>query len=505
VALAGSRSPWLVAAELLDPQPDIYAADPVGYTRDVLGFEPWSKQRELLEALRDHDRVAVRACHGVGKTAAAARAALWFLAAHRNSRVITTAPTWAQVEQLLWREVRRAVAGANGGHHVAFPTPSATKLELGDQWFAIGLSTNEPERFQGHHADHLLLVVDEASGVDERIFEAAEGFLTAAGAKVLLIGNPTQLGGQFHRAFTTERRRWHGIRISVFDSPNYTGEPVSPQVARALPHADWAGAVEEAWGRDSPMFQVRALGEFPTSAADTVIALHLVETAQERSLDVSFPAALEDVVVACDVARFGSDETVIGTRHGPRIRVRRSYNGKATTETVGWIIDAWRELRDESGAEARIVVDDDGVGGGVTDQLREKGYEVVAFNGGARALEPTRYPNARSESWFRMARRLPELDLDEDDQLAADLTAPKYRLDSDGRRVVERKDETKKRLGRSPDRGDMALLTLVPTLAVTLPDDEDRRPVSSPVEHGDFEATAPSGSSLTGDLLDDPM
>jgi hypothetical protein len=151
------------------------------------------------------------------------------------------------------------------------------------------------------------------------------------------------------------------------------------------------------------------------------------------------------------------------------------------------------------------VVDDDGVGGGVTDQLREKGYEVVAFNGGARALEPTRYPNARSESWFRMARRLPDLDLDEDDQLAADLTAPKYRLDSDGRRVVERKDETKKRLGRSPGPRRHGAPHARPDARRHAARRGRPAPAASPVEHGDFEATAPSGSSLTGDLLDDPM
>lgn len=457
-----TASPWLVAADLLDPRPDPYATDPVGFTRDVLGFEPWSKQRELLEALRDHDRVAVRACHGVGKTAAAARAALWFLATHRDSRVITTAPTWAQVEQLLWREVRRAIAGARGGHHVVFPTPSATKLELGDQWFAIGLSTNEPERFQGHHADHLLLVVDEASGVDERTFEAAEGFLTAAGAKVLLIGNPTQLGGQFHRAFTTERRRWHGIRISVFDSPNYTDEPVTADVARALPHAGWAAEAEQAWGRDSPMFQVRALGEFPTAASNSVIPLHLVEQAQQR--DLPGDVTQDRVVIACDVARFGDDETVLATRVGPRIRLTRdeagvleAYVGKSTTETVGRII---REARRYPQHIVTIVVDDVGVGGGVTDQLREQGWNVVAFNSGHRAHRSGDYPNRRSELWFAMVDALGDLDLDPDEQLLADLTAPVYGIDGQGRRVVEPKAHTKKRLGRSPDRGDAVLMTL---------------------------------------------
>jgi hypothetical protein len=505
-------SPWLVAADLLDPQTDPYASDPVGWARDILGVHLWSRQQQIVESVRDHPRTAVRSGHGIGKTMDAAVACLWFLDVFPASRVITTATKWSQVEHLLWHEInqlhsRAHVAGRLDTRAIGRADPLKTKLELPDGRYALGLSSKpeNSESFAGHHAPHILVVYDEASGIHPSIFEVGEGYMTTDGARALLIGNPTRTAGEFYDAFHSKRADYNCLHVSALESPAITGEQVPESLRAALTGREWVESRRRAWGEDSPLFQVRVLGNFPRRATDTVVDLGNVEDAQARELDIPVPAQLEDVVVACDVARFGSDETVIGTRHGPRVRVRRTYVGKATTETVGWIIDAWRELRDQSGAEARIVVDDDGVGGGVTDQLREKGYEVVAFNGGARALEPTRYPNARSESWFRMARRLPDLDLDEDDQLAADLTAPKYRLDSDGRRVVERKDETKKRLGRSPDRGDMALLTLVPTLAVTLPDEDDRRPAASPVEHGDFEATAPSGSSLTGDLLDDPM
>lgn len=438
-------------AELRERREKSYTSDPVGFVRDVLGFEPWSKQRDMLESVRDHPRTTVRSCHGIGKTACAARVVLWFLATHRNSRVITTAPTWAQVEQLLWREIRAAVGKAHGsGRGEMFKPANTTKLELGDQWFAIGLSTNEPERFQGHHADHLLLVVDEASGVDEHIFQAAEGFLTAEDAKVLLIGNPTRVGGQFHRSFTTERARWHQIQISVFDSPNYTEEQVPVEVARSMPRAEWATEVREAWGEESPMYQVRALGEFPDTGEDTVISLSLVEKAQIRELE-----PVGQVVIGCDVARFGDDETVIAARVGNAVRIVEHYNGKPTTHTAGRVAFWAAEHPD-----ARIVVDDSGVGGGVTDQLRGMGLDVEAFNGGEKARRHERFPNRRSESWFEAAAQLEDIDLDQDEQLAADLTSPRYSYDLKLRQVVEKKEETKKRLGRSPDRADAVLLTL---------------------------------------------
>jgi len=425
----------------------LYADDPVAFCRDVLKFEPWSKQREILESVRDHPRTTVRSSHGVGKTAIAARIVLWFLKAHKDSRVITTAPTWLQVEQLLWREIRSAVMGTDK----VFPTPTVAKLEMGAQWFAVGISTNEPDRFQGHHSNHLLLVVDEASGVDERIFQAAEGFLTAEGAKVLLIGNPTHPGGQFHRSFTTERARWHQIHISVNDSPNYTKETVSEAVARAMPRRAWDDEVKQAWGAESPMYQVRALGNFPDTGEDTVVSLSAVEKAQQRTLEPE-----GEVTIGCDVARFGDDETVIVRRVGQVVRIVEAFNGKPTTHTAARVA-FWATQQVD---KATIVVDDSGVGGGVTDQLRARGLGVIAFNGGKAAHRPLRFPNRRSEQWFEAGAQMEDLDLDPDEQLAADLTSPRYSYDLKLRQVVEKKEETKKRLGRSPDRADAVMLTL---------------------------------------------
>lgn len=473
-------NPFLLAADLFDPPPDPYLADPVGFAHDVLGFTAWSKQREILESVRDHQRTTVRACHGPGKTATGAQAVLWFLATHRDSRVITTAPTWAQIEGLLWREIRAAVARAHSaGRGDMFPPPNVTKLELGDEWFAIGLSTNQPERFQGHHADHLLLVVDEASGVDEAIFEAAEGFMTAEGAKSLLLGNPTQLGGQFHRSFTTEAKRWNMIHISVYDTPNFTGEKVPAEVARSLPTKAWLDDLIETYGKTSQFFQVRALGEFSTTSEETVIPLGVVIDAQACSLPAD--SMYDEVAIGCDVARFGSDETVIAERVGQRIRILEHYVGKPTTHTAARV-QHWAQQHPRP--HVRIAVDDTGVGGGVTDQLRGAGWDVVAFNAGDKAFNPLKYRNRRSELWFALADQLPGLDLDSDQQLLADLTAPKYGYDDGMRRVVERKAETKKRLGRSPDRADAVMLTLVP----------------GPLDRGSPAVRVPS---ITSDLLND--
>lgn len=430
--------------------------DPVAFCRKVLRFDPWSKQCEILESVRDHDRTAVRSAHGVGKTAIAARAGLWFLAAHPHSRVVTTAPTWSQVKQLLWREV--AVAHARADDFLD-GVLTDTRLELGPDWFAIGLSTDQPERFAGHHAENLLLVVDEASGVSEDIYEAAEGFLTTEGAKILLIGNPTSSSGTFHNAFHRDRAEWHTIAISAYDAPAFTGEKVSDTASRRLTQRAYAEKAKKRWGEESPLYQVRVLGEFPTSADNTVAALSAIEGAQRRTLEPGSP-----VVVSCDPARFGSDETVIAVRRGPRVRIARTITRKDLMTTAGEILRIAR-AENHAGHEAPvIVVDDIGIGGGLVDRLREVGeFTVRAFNGSASPRSATEYPNARSQAWFDVAEQLDALDLDEDEQLAADLVAPTYKIDSQGRRVVEPKSETKKRLGRSPDRADAVLMAFAQT------------------------------------------
>lgn len=440
----------------LFPEPSPYSDDPVGFCRDVLRFEPWSKQRELLESVRDNRRTAVRSCHGVGKTAGAAAAVLWFHDTFEDSRVISTAPTFKPgVRDLLWREVRALHARAGGRVRSRL---FDTRLERGDKWFAEGYSTDVAERFSGHHAEHLLLVVDEASGVSDAIFEAAEGFLTSENARVLLIGNPTQLAGQFHRAFHSERQIWSTVHISAFDAPCYTGEPVSDAARRGLVTETWVEDKRVKWGEGSPAWDVRVLGDFPSTSDDTVCSLAAVEAAQARSLK----AGQDPVVLGCDVARFGSDETVIAARQGGRVRIVKTYVGRDTMQTVGEVLAAARRLAEDAAIPPmfmRIVIDDDGVGGGVTDRLRELDeFPVVKFNAAALPFTSD-YPNRRSELWFAFAEALPDVDLDGDDQLAGDLTAPRYSLDSRGRRVVEAKADTKKRLGRSPDRADAVLLT----------------------------------------------
>jgi len=451
---------------------------PVWWIENILGAIPWSKQREILNSVRDNPRTAVRSCHGIGKSFTAGQVILWFLYNFPNAIVLSTAPTWRQVEKLVWKEVRASYKRAKvplGGHIL----PKSPEIQLiQDEWYAIGLSTNDPDRFQGFHEEYILVVADEAAGVPEDIFEAIEGVLTSEHARQLLLGNPTSLSGTFYNAFRGPG--WYTISISAFDSPNFTAFGITEKdiendtweskITGPLPNPKlitpaWVADKYIRWGPESPAYQARVKGQFPTEADDTLIPLSWIEAAMAREV----PDGMVPREIGVDVARFGSDKTVLATRHGLKILPLKSFAKLGTTETTGHAIVEFREQQ-----ASAIKVDDIGVGGGVTDPLQEQGYPAYGINTSMRASDPEKFFNLRSELWWLMRELLnPDprinpypISLPDDDELLADLCGVKYKITSKGQIRVEAKDEMKKRIGRSPDRADAVILAFAPVTAV---------------------------------------
>ena len=454
--------------------------DPAWWCENVLRVKPWSKQVEIMQSVRDNPRTAVRSCHGIGKSFTAGQIILWFLNAFAPSIVLSTAPTWRQVEKLVWKEVRASYARAtaiDGGLGGAL-LPASPELHIvRDQWYAAGLSTNDPNKFQGYHEEHILVIVDEAAGVPEDIFEAIEGVLTSEHSRLLLLGNPTSIGGTFHKAF--RGAGYHTIHIGAFDSPNFTAFGITPEdfpgnsweekITGRLPNPklitpEWAYDKFLKWGPDSPAYQARVLGNFPEAGDDTLIPLAWVEAAQARWLDVE-PG--EPIEIGCDVARYGSDETVIAIRRGGRVEPLLVYAQKDTMETAGLVKAAHAET-----SATAIKVDEIGIGAGVVDRLKELKCPATGVNVASAPVEPERFMNLRAELWWNLRERLdpnPRVNpnpiaLPPDDQLLADLTNVKYKIDSRGRIQLESKEEIKKRLGRSPDRGDAVVLAYAPSV-----------------------------------------
>lgn len=156
-----------------------------------------------------------------------------------------------------------------------------------------------------------------------------------------------------------------------------------------------------------------------------------------------------------DVARFGDDRTQLYLRHGLKIIGHKTLTKLRTYEVADHAV----ALANDKGEEkTRYRVDDTGVGGGVTDELHKQEKNVVPINNGSAAKNPNKYPNAISEMWFEFAEMIDQVELPYDPELLRELCSREYKFDKQGRRVVESKDDFKKRYGRSPDKADSLLL-----------------------------------------------
>src|SRR5690242_4601257 len=188
--------------------------DPAAFMRVWLGADLWDKQIAIAESVRDHRRTAVKSCHGSGKSFLAARIVVWFLHAFPSSVVLTTAPTQNQVRNILWRNVNAAY---DNKRQPLLGRCLQTEIDIAPDWYALGFKSEDTaaDRFQGFHAENALVVIDEAAGVDDRVYEALDAVMTSEAARQLLIGNPTNPRGEFYDAFHSKRHMYNTITIKA--------------------------------------------------------------------------------------------------------------------------------------------------------------------------------------------------------------------------------------------------------------------------------------------------
>jgi hypothetical protein len=444
------------------PAPDPHVNDPVGWIHDKLRAETWSGQRRIAEAVVEHRHVAVPSAHGIGKDWTAAALAAWWVATRPDPFVMTTAPTAAQLGGILWREVARLhrrgeLAGTvtAGG---AVPTWRIGGELVG--WGRKPADLSDPDEaasaFSGIHARSVLVILDEASGIPDWLVVAAMTLLTSAQSRLLAIGNPLDPSSRFAR-LCAPGSGFHVEQFSVFDTPAFTGEKVSPDLLAVLPSTTWVDERRADWGEGSPAWIARVEGRFPPASRDTLIAPHLIADAQARDLsDDRYPC------LGVDVARSGADHTVVAASWpSGRLRIVHDEQGADTMQTAGMVKRLIGEYDVVNLGEVVATVDVVGIGAGVFDRLREQSANAIAFSAGSRADDPTRFANKRAEAFWRLRDALEAgtADLDpHDDQLAAQLGALKWKVDSKGRVLIESKDEMRARGLPSPDRADAAAM-----------------------------------------------
>jgi len=428
-----------------------YERHPDLFVEDLLGVTPQDWQREVMSAVaKGQRRCSIRSGHGVGKSSCASWLMIWFLLTRYPVKVVVTAPTASQLFDALFAECKRWIK--------ELPTPIKSLLEMKSDRIELGSSPTEafisartsrsesPESLAGVHADHVLLVVDEASGVPESVFEAAYGSMSGKDATTILLGNPTRSSGYFYETHTRLRDSWWTKQVSCLDSPL-----VSP---------DFIAEMELKYGAQSNAMKVRVYGEFPTAEDDTLISLHAVEQASKRKVEQ--PEGTP-VVWGLDVARYGDDASVLCIRQGRHLMELHSWKKLSLMELAGRVLDL---LHSSDEPPEEILVDSIGLGAGVLDRLRELDISARGVNVSESPAMADRYANLRAELWDLTKQWFTEeVQIPNDDSLIADLTAPRYSFNSSGKMIVESKAETKKRLGRSTDFADSLVLTFASTAA----------------------------------------
>jgi hypothetical protein len=451
-------------------KPSPYLTDPAGWVRDRTHEFMWSKQIETFNALRDHRRVAVKAGHGVGKSWLGGRALAWWIDAHPtgDARGVTTAPSDHQVKGILWRELRTAhkLAGLAGRINLD------AHWNIEDQEVAIGRKPADHQtdtRFQGIHERYLLAILDEAGGIPLDLWTAVDTLLTNDDSRLLALGNPDNPSTNFRTICAgapedgssgMSDQGWWVITISVFDSPNFTGEPCPPEVLEKIVGPVWVAERRATWGEESPLWTSKVLGRFPTDATDGVVPYSWVTACRSSAL----PEISEPRELGFDPARDGEDRAACWLRIGSKA-VR--YWSWAYTPDPLQLANLVLPIIQDHDVQA-VKIDADGLGwgmSGILDQWHLDGKHnatAIPVFGSKAADDEVHFMNKRAEMWWaaRERSRLERWDLAElGDDDVAELCAPRYHTNNPRARIqIEKKAELKQRLGRSPDSADALIL-----------------------------------------------
>lgn len=467
--------------------------DPAWFFKMAYNMELDIWQREMFEALADPIRhyyglptirnhpseynggkpltkFTVRAMHGPGKTFGAAAALVWF---HTAFKALSpaTAPTIKQLKTRLWPRIRTVKAMADPFWGSMYEIQSTSVIWNKDpNWQVIAETGATPENLQGYHDEFMLIVCDEASGIDEEMFPVIEGAMsTGKIVLLLLIGNPTKLIGTFADSHLKPKvsKYYHQIHVDLRKTTR-----VSEQ---------WVKEMGEKYGVDSPVYQVRCLGEFAAEDENQLMALSWLESARvkEYSPDGSIPRKR----ISVDVSDGGDNFTVItrGTRYNSFTSLKKQTKhsfpgGLAVTMACDEVERVWFEdgMMKENGDD--IVVDALGVGAGVVSELVRRGLPVIRYMGGAKSDDSEKWRNRRVQSYMVARDHFREgkidfddnfVDEDEWDDLYAQLCSIKRKPGMEKLEDLLTKQEMVDKNIVSPDRADsiaMQFATQAPIL-----------------------------------------
>lgn len=464
-----------------------YAREPVYFVEDIIRVKPDANQREILKSLRDHPMTSVRSGHGIGKSAVEAWSVIWFLCTRPFPKIPCTAPTEHQLMDVLWAEISKWMRNNPALREDLIWTKEKLYMKgYPEEWFAVPRTATNPEALQGFHAEHVLYIIDEASGVSDKVFEPVLGAMTGEDAKLLMMGNPTRLTGFFYDSHHKARAEYSAMHIDGRSSAHVSQKFVEKII--------------KMFGEDSDVFRVRVAGQFPKSTPDSLIAMEWCEKAAGQQV----VAAGLRVDIGIDVARYGDDSSVLyPVADKVKSLPYEQYHHNRTTEITGHaVIMIKRFAIEERINMIRVKVDCDGLGVGVYDNLYDQKDQIIDdvhldrcrraegnpeyascwsdqveipkldleiqechFGGSGGKVDeedPVEYSNSTGLMWGKIRQYLQDgrLQLPDDDTLFSQLCSRKYTINKDGKIEMERKESMKKRGLSSPDIADALALAL---------------------------------------------
>lgn len=463
---------------------EYWRTNPVEAVKDWFGVVPEDYQGDILNALfSDKDRVGAKSGHGVGKTTTLSWAGWIFLNLWEQSRVVATAPTFAQLHDVLWPEYAK--------WHVHMPEGLANKWDISGghirskefpkTWFAVARTSNKAANLQGFHGTDIMVQGDEASAIPPPVFEVIEGIMSNADekgqtAKLLLTGNPNFTAGEFYNAFHKNQELYELYTIS--------GDPNIEAIARETKQnhgkiyyskrvtKKYCDIMEKKYGLDSAVYDVRVRGLFPRQDDAACIPLQWAEQATGVSLP-NFDMVVDGITIVMDVARQGGDETVLALFRRGHCYYMNTWAKTSTVQCEDIVVEACKGIRALGLTVSRVVVDEPGVGGGVVDGLRRRDVLVTPYNGGEtmkKDKDPEddcrMFANRRSRDWWyaRRAFEINAVHIPDDELLVNQLASVQYGYNEKERILVESKNKMRDRLGEhaSPDRADVIVMGLAP-------------------------------------------
>lgn len=465
------------------PTPDIvrklaeWRTDPVKFVNEFFldprdaakpaSVEPW--QEKVLKAFPKNPRIALKACKGPGKTCVLAWLGLNFFFTRPDPKIVCASITADNLGDGLWTELSKWISLIRPEYAalknlVKVNSESIVMKERPDTWFISARAfpkdadkNAQADSLAGLHAEFSLFLLDEVSDYPDGVVVAAEASLASGTEnKIVVVGNPTRCDGPLWRIWTKEKHLWWTWEI--------TGDPDDPNRAARV-SLEWARQMIAIWGRDNPYVLVNVFGRFPPTQSNKLIGPEDVSAAQARDV---LPLYVENCakVIGVDVAREGDDRSVAARRQGPVLRPLRVWRNLSTTELCSQLVRLAGDWEAEDGQPIdAFLVDDVGVGGGVTDQLRSMGYVVIPVNNGERASEEGKFENKWAEMWWRLQKWIKgegclPTSRNDDRELGQELQAPTYTLFTKGQRLkVESNKELKKKLGKSLDLASAVLNT----------------------------------------------